>query len=150
MTEPSPNAAPIESNSLAAVIRESNMIEGIIREPSEEELDVARIQDAVRGGDAHAHERADERGDGEGGAAREQHPDNAGQRCWQRHDDHQRIEPGLKVDDDQKIDQDEGKAEADEELLIYSLSSCFSSSDDKVMPRRRMPFVTGNSCSSSA
>jgi hypothetical protein len=34
-------------------------------------------QDAVGGRDAHAHDRSGERGNGKGGIAREQHPDNA-------------------------------------------------------------------------
>ena len=75
-------------------------------------------QDAVGGRDAHAHDRPGERGNGKGGIAREQHPDNAGQRSRQRHDDHERIEPGLEVDDDQQVDQHEGQRQTDEELLV--------------------------------
>ena len=36
----------------------------------------------------------------------------------QRHDDDERIEPRLEVDDDQQVDQHDGEGETDEELLI--------------------------------
>ncbi len=37
-----------------------------------------------------------------------QDPDDAGQRARQRRDDDERIEPGLKIDDDQQVDQNDG------------------------------------------
>ena len=59
-----------------------------------------------------------ERRNRQGRPGREQHPDDAGERGWQRHDDHERIEPGLEVDDDQEVDQDHRHREADDELRI--------------------------------
>ena len=45
----------------------------------------------------------------------EQHPDDAGKRRRQRRDDHERVAPGLEVDHDQKIDQDNGAEEAEQQ-----------------------------------
>ena len=75
-------------------------------------------ENAIGGGDAHAHDGAGQRGHGQRGVSDEQHPDDAGQSGRKRHDDDERIEPGLEIDDDQQVDQDDRKAKADEQLLI--------------------------------
>src|ERR1700730_6318913 len=78
----------------------------------------ADYQNAVRRSDAHAHDGPRERWDGERSAGSEEDPNDARKRSRQRGNDHERIEPRLKVHDDKKINQDDGEGEADEELLI--------------------------------
>ena len=53
----------------------------------------------------------------------EQHPDDARERGRQSAHNHKRIEPRLKIDDDEHIDQHDGERDADEELLI-GVSHC--------------------------
>ena len=69
-------------------------------------------QNAVGGGDAHAHDRAHQRRHAERGMSEKQEDDDAGQRGGQSGNDDKRIEPGLKIDNDQQVDQDDGEAEA--------------------------------------
>ena len=53
-----------------------------------------------------------ERRNVERGVRDQQHPEDAGQRAGQRRDDDEGIEPGLEIDDDQQIDQDDGDGHA--------------------------------------
>ena len=75
-------------------------------------------QNAVGGGDAHAHDRARQGRNRQRRPRDEQHPDNAGERGRQGAHDDERIEPRLEIDDDQQVDQHDGERDADEELLI--------------------------------
>ena len=75
-------------------------------------------QNAVRRGDAHAHDRAGQRRDRQRRAGHEQHPDDAGERRRQRRDDDERIEPRLEVDHDQQIDEHDRAGEAEIELTV--------------------------------
>ena len=86
-----------------------------VREPLAGETD---DQNAVGRGDPHAHDRAGESGHGQGRKGQEQHPDDAGERRWKRHDDHERIDPGLEIDDDQQIDQDDRHRQTDKQLPV--------------------------------
>ena len=69
-------------------------------------------QNAVRGRHADAHDRAHERRDVDRRLGDEQHPDDARQGARQRHEDDERIEPGLEVDDHQQVDEDDGEHHA--------------------------------------
>ena len=75
-------------------------------------------EDAVGGGDAHAHDRAHERGNAERGVGEEEEEHDAGERGGQRGDDDEGIEPGLEVDDDEQVDEDDGEDEAGEEADV--------------------------------
>ena len=59
------------------------------------------IEDAIGGGDAHAHDRAHQRRDAKRGVSDKQENDDAGQRGGQRRDDNERIQPGLEIHHDQ-------------------------------------------------
>ena len=86
---------------------------GAFRQPLAGEAD---DENAVGGGDAHAHDRARQSGNRQRRAGDEQHPDDAGERSRQCADDDERIKPGLEVDDDQQVDEHHGERDADEEL----------------------------------
>ncbi len=75
-------------------------------------------EDAVGGGDAHAHDRAHERRDAEGGAGGEEEEDDSGERGGQRGDDDEGVEPGLEVDDDEQVDEDDGEDETGDEAEV--------------------------------
>ena len=72
-------------------------------------------QNAVRGGNAHAHDGAHQRRNAERCVRDEQEQNDPGQRRRQRRDDDERIEPRLEVHDDQQIDQDNREAQPDEQ-----------------------------------
>ena len=76
---------------------------------------------AVRGRDAHAHDRAGQRRHRQRRVRREQHPDDAGERGRQRRDDHERIGPRLEVDDDQQIDQHDRAEQAEQQARERAL-----------------------------
>ena len=71
-------------------------------------------QNAVRCGDAHAHDGAHQRGNAERGAGDEQEQYDSSQSRRQRRDDDEWIKPRLEVHDDQQIDQDDGKRQSAE------------------------------------
>ena len=75
-------------------------------------------QNAVGRGDAHAHDGAGEGGHGQRRIGEEQHPDDARQSRRKPHDDHERIDPGLEIDDDQKVDQDDRHRQTDKQLPV--------------------------------
>ncbi|KAG1197927.1 hypothetical protein G6F35_012709 [Rhizopus arrhizus] len=62
-------------------------------------------QDRIGRGHAHAQDGPGQRRHRQRGVGQEQHPDHACQARRQRGDDHERIGPGLEVDDDQQVDQ---------------------------------------------
>ena len=47
-----------------------------------------------------------------------QEDDDAGQRGGQSGNDDKRIEPGLKIDDDQQVDQDDGETETSQQTNV--------------------------------
>ena len=63
----------------------------------------AHDQDAVGGGDAHAHDGPHQCGYAQSRVRYEQKPGNAGERRGQRGNHDERIQPGLKIDDDQQV-----------------------------------------------
>ena len=69
-------------------------------------------QDAVRGRDADAHDRAHQRRHAERRVRHEQHPGDAGERAGQRHQDDERVEPRLEVDDHQQVDEQHREEQA--------------------------------------
>src|SRR5262249_15379468 len=69
-------------------------------------------QDAVGRGDADRHNRAHHRRDADGRLRYKQHPDDAGERAGQSHHDNERIEPGLKIDGYQQVDEDGGERQS--------------------------------------
>ena len=73
-------------------------------------------EDAVRGGDADAHDRAHHRLDVEGGVRQKQHPQNARERAGQRRDDDEGISPRLEINDHQEINEHCGEDEAEAQL----------------------------------
>ena len=73
-------------------------------------------QNAVRGGDADAHDRAHHRFDVERRVREKQHPQNSGERARQRGDDDERIGPRLEIDDHQEINEDGGENETESEF----------------------------------
>jgi hypothetical protein len=75
----------------------------------------AHHQDAVGGGDADGHDGAGERRNTDRRLRQEEHPDDAGQGRRQRRDDDESVDPGLEVDDDQQVDQQDSESEAAEE-----------------------------------
>jgi hypothetical protein len=75
-------------------------------------------EDAVGGGDAHAHDGSHQRGHAERGVGEEEEDHDAGQRRGQRGDDDEGIEPRLEVDDDEQVDEDDGEAEAAEQAGV--------------------------------
>src|SRR5260370_5674231 len=56
------------------------------------------------------------RSDVEGGVRQEQHPQNTGERAGQRHDDDERISPGLEIDDHQDVESPSRKSNPTSEL----------------------------------
>ena len=66
-------------------------------------------QNAVGGGDAHAHDGAHQRRNAERGARDEEEKNDSGERRGKRGDDDERIEPGLEVDDDEQVDEHDGE-----------------------------------------
>ena len=78
-------------------------------------------QDTVGGGHADAHDGAHQRRHAEGGLGDEEHPDDAGERAGQRHEDDEGVEPGLEVDGHQEVDEDDGEDEAEAEAIEGSL-----------------------------
>src|ERR1700739_136503 len=60
-------------------------------------------QNAVGGGHAHAHDSAGKRRHVQGGVGNQKYPANTSKSAGQGGDDDERIEPGLKVDDDEQI-----------------------------------------------
>ena len=93
--------------SIAAATGSPSCVEPLAREADDEH--------AVRGRDAHAHDRAGERRHRQRRAGGEQHPDDAGERRRQRRDDDERIAPGLEVDDDQQVDQHDRAEQAEQQ-----------------------------------
>src|SRR5471032_2419383 len=71
-------------------------------------------EDGVGGRHPHAHDRSRQRGHGQRGMGREQHPDDAGKRRGQRRDDHERIGPRLEVDHDDQVDQHDCAEQAEQ------------------------------------
>ncbi len=70
-------------------------------------------QNGVRAGDAHAHDRAEQRGDRERGLGHEQAHHDAAERQRQRRQHHERVAPALVIDRHQQIDRDHRDREAD-------------------------------------
>ena len=69
-------------------------------------------QNAVRGGDAHAHDGSHQCGDAERGVGDEEEQNDAGQRRGQRGNDDERVQPGLEIHDDQQVDQNDGEGQS--------------------------------------
>ena len=85
-------------------------------------------QNAVRGGDADAHDRAHHRLDVERRVREEKHPHNAGERAWQRGDDDERISPRLEIHDHQKIDERGRENETEAEFAERSVHAFYLAS----------------------
>ena len=92
----------VKPASIAAVSGVGALGQSLAREADDE--------NAVGGRDAHAHDRAGQGRHRQRRAGDEQHPDDARERGRQGADDDERIEPGLKIDDDQQIDQHDRRA----------------------------------------
>ena len=75
-------------------------------------------QNAVGGGNAHTHDCTHQRRHTERGMSEKQEDHDAGQRGGQSRNDDKRIEPGLKIYNDQQVDQDDGEAEASQQADI--------------------------------
>ncbi len=74
-------------------------------------------ENAVRGSDPHAHDRAGERGHAHRGMGEEQHPYDARQCGGKRGNDDQGIEQRLEIDDDQHVHQDDGSDQAEQQAM---------------------------------
>ena len=70
-------------------------------------------QDAVRGGNAHRHDRTHERLDVQRGPRRRQHPEDADERARHRHEDDEGIEERLEEHHQQQVHQCNRQDEAD-------------------------------------
>ena len=92
---------------------------GVERGPAFAQLIVCERdhQDAVRGRDTDAHDRAHHRFDVESRVGEKEHPQNAGKRTGERGDDDEWISPGLEIDHHQEIDEERGKDEAESEFV---------------------------------
>ena len=75
-------------------------------------------QDGVGGGHAHAHDGAGEGGHAEPGVGEEEEPDDAGDGRGQGGDDQERIQPGLEVDHDEEVDQQDGERQTGEQADV--------------------------------
>ena len=100
-------------------------------------LGEADHQNTVRGGHAHAHDGAHQRRDAQRGAGNEQKDHDSGHGGGKRGDDDERIEPGLKVNDDQKVDQDDGKHQAAEQAAEGRLHGVDLAADDQLRSARQ-------------
>ncbi len=63
---------------------------------------------------------------------RKQKPDDAGQRRRQRRDDEEGIEPGLEVDHDEQVDQQDGKRQSGEQADVGLLHGLALPAQDEV------------------
>src|SRR5882724_3407815 len=72
-------------------------------------------QDAVGSGDAHAHDGAGKRRYVQRGVGDQENPADSGESAGERGDDDERINPGLKIDDDEQVGKKDGSDEADAE-----------------------------------
>ena len=70
-------------------------------------------QDGIGGGHADAHDGAHEGGHADGGVGDPEHPEDAGQCAGKGHENDERVEPGLEVDDHDEIDEDDGEDQAE-------------------------------------
>ena len=81
-------------------------------------------QDAVGRGHADAHDRPHQRRHADRRLRDEQHPQDAGQRAGQGHEDDERIEPRLEIHDHQEIDEQHGEDQAERqpaERVVHAL-----------------------------
>src|SRR5690242_9112514 len=69
-------------------------------------------EDAVGGGDAHAHDGAGQRGNVQGGPGNEKNPANARKGAGKSGDDNEGIEPGLKIHDDEQVGENDSADQA--------------------------------------
>src|SRR5207302_1476990 len=63
----------------------------------------------------HAHDGAGERGHVQRGVSDQENPADASESAGERGDDDERINPGLKIDDDEQVGKKDGSNEADAE-----------------------------------
>src|SRR5713101_3089592 len=70
-------------------------------------------QDAVGSGDAHAHDGAGQRRHVQRGVSDQENPADSGESAGERGNDDERINPGLKIDDDEQVSKKDGSNEAD-------------------------------------
>ena len=78
----------------------------------------AHEQNGVCGRNAHAHDGAGQRRHRQRRSGHEQHPDDSGQCSRQGGNDDERIEPGLEVDDDDEIDEQNCAGEPEIKLAV--------------------------------
>src|ERR1700691_1045247 len=75
-------------------------------------------KNTVRRCNTHAHDGAHQSGHAQGRVSKEQEDDNAGQSRRQSGDDDEWVEPGLKIDDDQQINENDGRSQACQQSFI--------------------------------
>src|SRR5271155_5488047 len=77
-------------------------------------------KNTVRRRNPHAHDGAHQSGHAQGRVGKEQEDDNAGQSRRQSGDDDEWVQPGLKIDDDQQINENDGSGQTCQQSFIGS------------------------------
>src|ERR1700733_1194892 len=98
----------------------------------------ANHQNAVGGGHAHAHDGAHHRWDTQRGARDKEKDYDSGHGGGKRGDDDEWIEPGLKVNHDEKVDQDDGKYQAAQQAAERRLHGVDLAADDQLRSARQL------------
>ncbi len=100
-------------------------------------LGEADHQDAVGGGDADAHDGAHQRGNAQRGARDKEKDHDSGHGGGQRGDDDERIEPGLEIDHDEEVDQDDGKNQTAQQAAERRLHGIDLAANDQLRSARQ-------------
>src|SRR5580704_3818877 len=104
----------------------------------------SHYQDAVRRGDAHAHDGSHKRGDTERCVRDKEKQNNSGQRSGKRGDDDERIKPGLKIDHDEQVHQNDGKAQAADQANVGGAHGAVLTAGRDEAPTRKQLSVRFN------
>ena len=85
----------------------------------------------------HTHDSAHERGNAERGMADEEEENNPGQSRGQRGNDDERVQPGLKIDHDEQVHQNDREAQAGDQPEIRRAHGLkLPANRDKAPPRQ--------------
>ncbi len=100
-------------------------------------LGEADHQDAVGRGHAHAHDGAHQRGDAQRSARNKEKDHDSRHGGGKRGDDDERVQPGLKVNHDKKVDQDDGKNQAAQQAAERRLHGVDLAANDQLRSARQ-------------
>ena len=104
----------------------------------------AHHQDGVGRGHAHAHDGAGQRRHAEAGPGQEEKPDDSRKGRGQRRDDEKWIEPGLEVDHDEQVDQQDGEGQAAQQADIGRAHGLALAAENETGTARQVFLMAGD------